>query len=316
MLRHYLQWHIIHSCNLKCTHCYQDDYGAKMLFEEMLPVLDKYEKYLQLNGYEGQINLTGGEPLLHPDFFKAAGEIKRRGIRLGILTNGVLINQETAERISKLKPVFVQVSLDGTKDIHDEIRGEGNFEKALKGIDELKKTGTRVLVSFTAMKSNYRDFSDVARICQNHKVDKLWWDRVVSDDEKVYLSTEEFKEISASAVKLKRKYSFISNDRALQGLHINKCGYECSAGKRLLIILANGDMMACRRLPFIIGNINQVEDIEAFLAQNKKIREIVNASEVPECKGCQYYVKCRGGAKCVTYARAGRLGIRDVNCWL
>ena len=316
MLRHYLQWHIIHSCNLHCTHCYQDDYLAKLSLPDMQVVLDKYEAYLKLHHYEGQVNLTGGEPLLHPDFWAVAGEIVGRRIRLGILTNGTLIDSEIANRIGKLRPVFVQVSIDGTKDIHDKIRSEGSFDKAFEGIDELKKAGVKVLVSFTAMKFNFRSFESVAAECKKHNVDKLWWDRVVSDDVNVYLTSAEFKEMSQKAVKCKKKYPFVSNDRALQGLLNNECGYECSVGKRLLIVLANGDMMACRRLPFVIGNIFEEDNLDALLLKSDVLKKLRHIPIPQECIGCRFSAKCAGGAKCVTYAETGRLDCKDVNCYL
>ena len=90
--------------------------------EDMLSVLDKYVAYLEKHDYEGQINLTGGEPLLHPDFMFLAAEIRKRGLRLGILTNGTLITDEIAGQLASLHPVFVQVRLDGPRRIHDEIR--------------------------------------------------------------------------------------------------------------------------------------------------------------------------------------------------
>ena len=316
MLRHYLQWHIIHSCNLQCVHCYQDDVKAVMPFEMMLQVLDRYVEYLKFYNFEGQINLTGGEPLLHPDFFRLAAEIRKRNIRLGVLTNGTLIDDEAARRLAALSPVFVQVSLDGPKDIHDTIRGKGQFERALLGIDCLKKKKVKVLVSFTAMKQNVSSFSELAAVCKKHKVDKLWWDRVVTDDEKLYLSTLEFKALSEEAVRLSKKYKFISNTRALQGLPDNTCGYTCSAGKQLLILLANGDMMPCRRLPFVIGKI----DLERSLSEQLEVSEIMQELAKPTfpigCVRCSHFAKCRGGAKCVTYAQTGELGERDVNCWL
>ena len=79
--RHYLQWHILHPCNLHCKHCYQDDYNARMSWDEMVCLLDKYSRYVQLHDYEGQINLTGGEPLLHPDFMRLLGEFDLMLIR-------------------------------------------------------------------------------------------------------------------------------------------------------------------------------------------------------------------------------------------
>ena len=66
--KHILQWHITHRCNLRCVHCYQDDYAAIMPREELFAALEEYAAFLETHSFRGQINLTGGEPLLHPDF--------------------------------------------------------------------------------------------------------------------------------------------------------------------------------------------------------------------------------------------------------
>lgn len=316
MYRHYLQWHITHECNLHCIHCYQEDCYCVMPYREMLEALDKYEAYLRAKGYEGQINLTGGEPLLHPEFFKIASEIRRRGIRLGILTNGTLIDAECVGRIAELDPVFVQISLDGGENVHESIRGAGSFPKALSGIDRLKECGIRVLVSFTVMQQNFRELKHVAAVCAKHHVDKLWWDRVVTDDASQYLTTEQFREVSRTAAKLAKRYPFISNSRALEWIPEGGCGYECSAGKRLLIFLANGDMMACRRLPFVIGNIKEVTDLQTMLEQNEIMKKLAVPAFPKDCAACKYFYKCAGGARCVTYAQTGRLDLKDVNCYL
>ena len=316
MYRHYLQWHITHECNLHCAHCYQEDYHCVMPYPEMLAALDKYVAYVKEKGYEGQINLTGGEPLLHPDFFMIASAIRKYGLRLGILTNGTMIDAECAARIAELKPLFVQVSLDGSEKVHDLIRGAGNFQKALRGIDHLKEAGIKVLVSFTVMQQNYREMKTVAAVCAGHLVDKLWWDRVVTDDATQYLTTEQFRSTSLQAARLAKRYSFISNTRALEWIPEGGCGYECSAGKRLLILLANGDMMACRRLPFVIGNIREVSQLQTFLEENEFMKKLAAPSFPEGCTNCRFFYKCGGGARCVTYAQTGRLDQKDVNCYL
>ena len=337
--RHYLQWHITHACNKRCIHCYQEDYDSFMPLDRCMEALDQYCAMISRRHLEGQINLTGGEPLLHPDFFALAGAIRQRGLRLGILTNGTLIDDETAARLAALHPIFVQVSLDGTREIHDRIRGEGSFDEALAGIDALKRQGLRVLVSFTAQKGNITSFEALAQICRSHRVDKLWWDRVVTDTPEdtaaLALSTEEFERMVRLTARLQREsgqlsarplavsrgsserspgavcvsrgnlfttrefgkkpsvvksgqerlsviparlrgwlqssgrsmggpgrfpdrqgaFMEISSGRALQSLDGEGACYRCSAGRNLLILLADGSLMPCRRLPFVIGNL-------------------------------------------------------------
>lgn len=324
--RFVLQWHITHACNLRCKHCYQEDYGSHMSKEQMTIVLDKFSSFVGNHDYIGQINLTGGEPLFHPEFFWLAKEIRKRRFRLGILTNGTLIDQQAAEKLAELQPAFVQVSLDGTKKIHDTIRGKGAFKQTLKAIKFLKRQNIRVLVSFTAQKSNYKELSGLARVCKKYRVDKLWWDRVVTENEEekeaLALSTSEFQEILKVSGKLNKKYkhsdgiSMVTNQRALQFLGCSDCqmGYYCSAGKHLLAVVANGGVMPCRRLPFVVGNIFE-KDFEEILESEGVMKELRNFTFPEECTGCEHLVRCKGGARCVTYGQTKDLYAKDINCF-
>lgn len=325
--RHVFQWHITHACNLRCVHCYQDDYQYSMPREELFAILDKYTAFVRQNNFFGQINLTGGEPLLHPDFFDLATEIKKRGFRLGILTNGTLIDSHLADRLRDLHPVFVQISLDGTRRQHDAIRGKGAFRDALRGIRLLKARGVHVLVSFTAQKNNIGSFPELARICAFHGVDKLWWDRVVTDNprdcEALALSTEEFRKFLTRSQRLGKRYRrfdgscMISNQRALQflGCSSSENSYICSAGKTLLAVLADGSVMACRRLPVVIGNVLEA-DFQDILDGSEWVRMLRACPCPDDCLLCSYAPKCSGGAKCITYGQTGMLNRKDPNCFV
>ena len=323
--KYILQWHITHLCNLRCKHCYQEDYNNHMPKEDFYKYLDKFCEYVKDKNVFPQINLTGGEPLLHPNFFEFATEIRKRNIKLGILTNGTMITEEIALKLKNLNPIMVQVSLDGTKQTHDEIRGSGNFEKALAGIDNLKKVGIKVLVSFTAQKSNYKDYPELVKICKKHHVDKIWWDRIVTynqkDLETKALSTEEFKELIKTTNKLKKQYNLfnksfnISNERALQFIGSNDCGYICSAGKNLIIFLADGSVMPCRRIPLVIGNLKN-DSLDNIIKNSQIMTELKDFLAPSECLSCKNFLKCRGGSKCITYAQTGSLYKKDPNCFI
>ena len=316
--RHILQWHITHRCNLRCTHCYQADYDAQMSRDALFSALDQYERFLKLRSLRGQINLTGGEPLTHPDFFDLALEIRRRDMDIAVLTNGTLITPALAHRLALLQPVFVQVSLDGTGRVHDAVRGPGSYRRALDGIDCLKAEGIPVHVSFTAQRANTRSLLPLALACRAHHVDKLWFDRVViprgEDRAGLSLRTDEFRRLVLLASRL-RRWTPLRCDRALQFLcsSDSPC-YRCGAGGDLLIFLADGGIMPCRRLPFVIGNLADGE-IEEIL-RNSPVMQSLRTAPVPgACGGCEHAERCRGGARCVTYAQTGELFSRDVNCW-
>lgn len=322
MAVHTLQWHITHRCNLRCAHCYQGDYSAEMPREVMYEALEKYLRFLRRRGMTGQVNLTGGEPMAHGEFWALSRKIRESGLRLSVLTNGTMIGRDEAGRFRALEPAFVQVSLDGTRQTHDAIRGQGAFDRALAGIDCLKRAGVRVNVSFTAQKGNYRDFAALARVCRRHRVDKLWWDRVVTPDVgKLALSTGEFRELCLEAARQRRRCrrpdgtSMVNCGRALQFLATGRlCKYHCGAGGDLLILLADGALMPCRRLPFIIGNLSDGE-LDDVIEASPIMRDLARAEIPADCVKCEHVFRCRGGARCVTYAQTGRWDARDVNCW-
>ena len=176
----------------------------------------------------------------------------------------------------------------------------------------------KIKKTFTAQKCNYKDFKELAVICKRHHVDKLWWDRVVTEDKGLYLSSDEFQKVVDICNKLMhnhnpfKNYSFVSNQRSLQCFGTNDCGYNCNAGKNLLIILADGSVMPCRRLPFIVGNLLEQNLEEVY--SNKIMKSLQTFIAPQECLGCKEYFRCKGGAKCVTYAQTGKWDIKDVNC--
>ncbi|WP_297501312.1 radical SAM protein, partial [Thermococcus sp.] len=140
-------------CNLNCKHCIVS--AGKPLPKEL-----KTEEWLKLvdeiSDYAVRLTLTGGEPLVHPGFFRILRRAKEKGLSIRLLTNGTLL-EEHAEELGRLldaKVDEVQVSLDGLKQTHDSIRGEGSYEKAIAGIKALVRENLPVSVAFTLIPKN------------------------------------------------------------------------------------------------------------------------------------------------------------------
>ena len=97
-----LQWHITHRCNLRCTHCYQDDYTAFESGEALGKILRQYEELLKKYSFKGYLNITGGEPLTHPSLFWLIEEAAKMKIKTAVLTNGTMIGKRA--RFSSAPP--------------------------------------------------------------------------------------------------------------------------------------------------------------------------------------------------------------------
>lgn len=140
------------ACNLKCKHCYIEKNPYRQE-KDFIP-LDKIKNaLLQTRGENlSSIYLTGGEPLMHPDF----NTILRMCLKFSnvtVMTNGVMINDKKARFLRKIddentNETIYRVSLDHFDELkNDEIRGRGSFRKALSAILNLAKYEFNPIIS-------------------------------------------------------------------------------------------------------------------------------------------------------------------------
>ena len=320
-----LQWHLSEICNLKCKHCYQENHKyIQLKYEELLNILNQYRELLKKLKDKGHINLTGGEPLCCPFFFKILDEFyKDRDLySFSILTNGTLINDEIAEKISNYNPEYVQVSLEGSKKTNDYVRGSGVYKKVKNAIKCLKKYNIYVSLSFTATKINYKEFPKVVKFAERNKVDNVWSDRFIplgdynSDFIMDKEDTEKYLDLMIKErIRLKQKKSDtnVSMYRALQFQKTGALPYTCTAGISLLTVMENGDLVPCRRMPIVVGNLLKDNMYDLYI--NSDILKKLRRDTIPdECKKCEDAKLCSGGLKCLTYALYKDLNHKDVGC--
>lgn len=124
-------------CNLDCEMCNAPRANQNLLGEDIRRwradrmTLDDYRRVLDdLQAWRSDITLTGGEPLIHREWWRIARAAKERGLKVDLQTNGVFLDRF-------LEPVLENVdvlnlSVDGPADLHDQIRGrEGSFDKIM-----------------------------------------------------------------------------------------------------------------------------------------------------------------------------------------
>ena len=320
--KHVLQWHILHRCNLRCTHCYQEDYAAECSGEQLEGLFFQYLAFCRACGFRGHINFTGGEPLLSRDLFRLLGLCGEHGMTCGLLTNGTLIDSTLAEQLGRVKGLsFVQVSIDGTEQTHDRVRGAGNFRKAFEGLRLLKQNHIQTMAAFTCHKGNYRELPAVIRTVRRKGIDRFWADRLIpmGSSREEALSTEEFRTVVRCLTKAHVRSRILPRtdvhlNRALQFLEGGSCYYHCSAGTDLLTLLADGTLLPCRRLPIPIGNCLETDMLSLY--RNSPLICTLQERRIPdECMYCAKAELCRGGAKCLTYAMTGDYTRKDPNCY-
>lgn len=322
-----LQWHLSEACNLRCKHCYQENHVPVQLpYKDLLKVLNQYRKLLKETNCKGHISITGGEPLFCPHLFKLLEEFKKDKdlYSFAILTNGTLLTDELAAKIASYNPWFVQVSLEGGKKTNDYVRGEGTYEKIGNAIKLLRKYGVWVSVSFTATKLNYKELPDVVDYVESMGGSAVWSDRYIplgdqrdSDFTMGLKETQEWLDIMFEKRKKQYnegKHTIVSMMRALQFTRaIKEDPYECTAGWGLLTVMENGDIVPCRRMPIVLGNI-KTDDMTDLYYNHPIIQDLKKRSIPTGCLKCKDANVCRGGLRCLTYALTGSYKIKDTGC--
>lgn len=141
-------------CNLQCTHCFISCSPTNHAHEML--TLDDVKSYLAEAKAMGvkEYYFTGGEPFMNHDILGILEAALRQG-PVSVLTNGVLIRPDTAERLKSLSDVSaysldIRISIDGyDARTNDPIRGEGTFERILAGVRNLVEAGLNPVLTVT-----------------------------------------------------------------------------------------------------------------------------------------------------------------------
>jgi len=124
-------------CNLSCLHCFR---ATSKKLEDLSP--DLIEKVLKEADFFGkmQVCFTGGEPTLHPEFEKiVVGLVKyRKKISVfGMITNGINFKNVLPVLLwfkKRFPPIRIIFSVEGTRAVHDRIRGKNTYDKTLEAM--------------------------------------------------------------------------------------------------------------------------------------------------------------------------------------
>jgi radical SAM protein with 4Fe4S-binding SPASM domain len=329
----YIQWHITHLCNLRCHHCYQEDFSKRndLDWPELKKVSDNVISTLRKWGKTACIHLTGGEPLLKPDLFLLLDDLDRQSAveELGIITNGLPISPDLIKRLSdfsKLKKM--KISLDGASpEVNDSIRSRGTFEKVVQNLPYIREAGRfEIFFMFTVMKRNFKNLPSLLKLCQDLGMDGLTVERFIPlgrGKEMRYdvLSPEEWREMMRMLLDFflteEENHSLLPYQAfqiKFDGDEPELLGAPCVIGTDGLCIMPEGEVFPCRRFPVSIGNllekslgqIWEKSEILEKLRRKENLKGKCGRCEIEACRGC----------RSLALALTGDYLEEDPHCWL
>jgi radical SAM protein with 4Fe4S-binding SPASM domain len=320
----FLQWHLTDRCNLCCRHCYRDGQKEELSLRELQGILHRYADFLGYLGKRGRVQFCGGEPLLSPHIYTIIEECTRLRFPTRILSNGTLITADVARRIVEGGCRLVQVSLEGMEEVHDAIRGQGSFQRARQGIEAARAAGIQVTIAMTVSRENRHQVMAVARFAEEH-ADRVGFHRLVplgsgaemrdgmlapAEIRAMMKEIYHFKQGTPIDVPLRdpvwRAY-FNPRARGCNGVS------GCSAGYNGLTVESNGDVYPCRRLPIVLGNIQERSFEELW--RSEILEQLRDRDRLKgKCGACRLRWLC-GGCRAIPYALTGDPLGEDPQCF-
>ncbi len=311
-------------CNMRCLHC-GSSAGTQRVVELSTDEWIRVMKELSEMGCK-LVTILGGEPLIRPDWFEISENVKKLGMYLTIISNGLLVNEETVSLFKKLDPYAVAISLDGgLPETHDYIRNKkGSFDKTMNALSLLREANINTTAITTLSKINFKELSQIRSLLLNKDI--AWQIQIAFPagrfPKELTLSKDEFYAAALFIASCREKYTvkelpvmgahcFGYNSKVLPNIGISPSWTGCLAGLFNIGIQSDGGVKGCLSLSekFLEGNVREasIKEIwnkDSFAAYNRKFKK---ADLNGECIGCKYGKTCKGGCMSVSESVTGQI---------
>lgn len=282
-----IQLKLTNKCNYSCIHCLENASPKNDVFLDFNLLMPLIKDFVQQNK-NGNIVLTGGEPLLHPDIYQIVVKISELHLPITLYSNGaILVSDRFDDSLLKYFQ-HVQLSIDGfCEHINDSIRGKGAFKTIIKALAILNKKNIPTTLSCTLFEHNITDVEDNI----HSFIDLYYNDNITLNFDyarplgRGKMIAPSFEKGLEYQVRIKKILDSYLLEKEIPQL--NYCGYG-----RALTVDSYGNTYACTHSNSFIGNY------PTFQKVLKKIQQEIDFMENRAkkiCKNCVLAWPCAGG---------------------
>ncbi|MBW2533293.1 MAG: radical SAM protein [Deltaproteobacteria bacterium] len=328
----WIAWEVTRRCTLSCIHCRSssEEWSTEGAFdtEQGLRLIDEIADFAS-----PVLVLTGGDPLLREDVFELARHATSRELRVGLATNGLLVNAEVCRQIKDSGVRIVSLSLDGaTAESHDDFRRQdGAFDATIRAAELFREHDIDFLVNSSFTKRNQDQIVDTYRLAKRLGA-RAWYlfmivptgrgedtlaelippedyDRILEWHYQVEKEEDDILMRPTCAPHYYRLARQLARDEGRRWEHGQLkfspgTGKGCIAGQSICLIDAEGDVWPCSYFPVAAGNVLQTPFAE-ICEGSPLFADLRDFSRYKgRCGQCEY-VKVCGGCRARAYAMDG-----------
>lgn len=303
----YLFWECTTRCNLNCLHCGSD--CSKDSVHRDMPAGDFFRAIDTIKNIPENFTVvfTGGEPLLRNDLELCGRELRRRGFRWSLVSNGYLYDRQRHNSLLNAGMGALTLSLDGLKDSHNWLRNNReSFDRVIHAIELAASSGRINFDVVTCVnQKNYNELEQI-RECLISKNVRAWRLFTIipigraAHNPELLLSDNQFAGLMDFIARHRKskeidvKFSceaYVGKYEAL----VRDSYFFCRAGINIASILADGSVSACPNVDrtFAQGNIYTDNFYELWQHKFQVFRNR-EWTRIGQCENCKDYKDCQG----------------------
>jgi len=288
-------------CNLTCKHCFINKPANSVAIKDQ--ELNKAEWFEVIDQMANTgclfLLITGGEPLLHPDFEEILVHTRKSGMLVSLFSNGTLLTPRIVDLLAEWGLQSLEISLYGaTQETYERVTGQpGSFRRCLEGIELAQQRGLKLGLKSVLMTINKHELPQMKALASDYgldfRYDSLLWPRIdgnLISKNRFQLSAEEMLSLDRDDVDRYQDLLETSNNYKDQIVRAGKV-FNCGAAHRSFHVDAKGYMSPCimvRRPAYSILEYGFVEAWEKVGTSREMLRLLGT-----QCESCRIGALCR-----------------------
>jgi radical SAM protein with 4Fe4S-binding SPASM domain len=270
-------------------------------FETIKKILDEGRK--RGNRY---LEITGGEPFLHPEIIRILSYAERSGYLISILTNGLLLDEKIIQSLSTIKARLRLGFYSANKETHEYFSGEDTYDPLVNVIRILRKKRLYFGIGMPVFKKNVNEIEDTVRFAfeegcafvriipcakyhkaENEEIDSALFEQILSTIVETIINYRDWIDLEPMVpMKIPNPIEMLTTRR-------------CTAGCNYYHIDPEMTISPCpylsTKIHFKLIKFNDYRDFNAMDSyMDNYFEELVDALE-GACKNCEYHIVCIGG---------------------
>ena len=296
-------------CNLSCIHCLINQPAGSQAAASRELRLDQIREILDQVVDAGCLFmlLTGGEPLLRPDFSEIYHHATRKGLLVTLFTNGTLVTPGIADLLAEYRPQAVEISLYGyTQATYEQVtQVPGSHARCMSAIELLLERRVPLSLKTVVLRANCHEIEDARAFARERgltfRTDSLIWPRLDGDRHPLTQRLAPSEIVATERLDLVDEQERRMIQTALDASPL-RAGpvYNCGAGERGFHIDSVGHLSMClmsRSPAFDLTRGSFLEGWNGPLSESRRKQRAL----ATRCETCRAGTLC---AQCTAWSQA------------